>query len=149
MVNDFRSTIKESHFKTLRAKYQIPDNIPLHLPYKSKKFYYVGVEGVGVYEQMLKGGQGFPLSTLQCHLLQYLGLAVTQISLNAWRVFLSVEILYGAMYSFLPRNPLLRLICETPDSNRGWKSCYFFMESDKWMCHPGGNEFMPSTKHGA
>ena len=146
MVNDFRSTIKESHFKTLRAKYQIPDNIPLRLPYKSKKFYYVGVEGVGVYEQMLKAEQGFPLSTLQCHLLQYLGLAVTQISLNAWRVFLSVEILYGAMYSFLPRNPLLRLICETLDSNRGWKSRYFFMESDKWMCHPGGNEFMPVDK---
>ena len=32
MVNDFRSTIKESHFKTLRAKYQIPDNISILLP---------------------------------------------------------------------------------------------------------------------
>ena len=32
-VNDFRFTIKESHFKTLRAKYQIPDNISHHLPY--------------------------------------------------------------------------------------------------------------------
>ena len=27
-VNDFTSTIKESHFKTLREKYQIPTNIP-------------------------------------------------------------------------------------------------------------------------
>ena len=33
-VNDFISTVKESHFKTLREKYQIPDHIPLHLPYK-------------------------------------------------------------------------------------------------------------------
>ena len=49
-VNDFRSTIKEKHFKTLRANYQIPDNIPIHLPYKSEKCYYEGVEGVGVYE---------------------------------------------------------------------------------------------------
>ena len=28
-VNDFISTIKEPHFKTLREKYQIPVNIPL------------------------------------------------------------------------------------------------------------------------
>ena len=48
MVNDFRSTIKESHFKTLRAKYQIPDNIPFHLPYKFEKCYYESVEGVRV-----------------------------------------------------------------------------------------------------
>ena len=31
--NDFTSTIKEYHFKTLREKYQISINIPLRLPY--------------------------------------------------------------------------------------------------------------------
>ena len=82
-VNDFRSTIKEFHFKTLRSKYQILDNIPLCLPYKLEKCYYRGVDGVGVYEQMLKAGLRFPLSSLRRHLLQYLGLAVTQISPNA------------------------------------------------------------------
>ena len=49
-VNDFISTIKEKHFNTLRTNYQIPDNIPIRLPYKSEKCYYEGVEGVGVYE---------------------------------------------------------------------------------------------------
>ena len=49
-VNDFNSTIKEKHFNTLRANYQIPDNIPIRLPYKSEKCYYEGVEGVEVYE---------------------------------------------------------------------------------------------------
>ena len=49
-VNDFNSTIKEKHFNTLRANYHIPDNIPIRLPYKSKKCYYEGVEGVEVYE---------------------------------------------------------------------------------------------------
>ena len=49
-VNAFTSTIKEAHFKTLRANYQIPDYIPIHLPYKSEKCYYEGVDGVGVYE---------------------------------------------------------------------------------------------------
>jgi len=96
-VNDFRSTIKELHFKSLRAKFQIPDNIPLHLPYKLEKFYYEGVDGVEVYEQMLKARLGFPLSSLHCHLLQYLGLVITQISSNAWRVFLGVEVLYGVI----------------------------------------------------
>ena len=42
MVNDFRSTIKEKHFNILRANYQIPNNIPIHLPYKLEKRYYEG-----------------------------------------------------------------------------------------------------------
>ena len=82
-VNDFISTIKEPYFKTLRGKYQIPDNIPLRLPYKSKKCYYDGVDGVRVYEQMLKARLKFPLSSLHRQLLQHLGLSVNQISLNA------------------------------------------------------------------
>ena len=127
------------------------------LPYKSEKCYYKGLEDVGIYEQMLKAGLRFPLST-HCRLLQYLGLFVNQISPNAWRIFLSVEVLSGAMsdrarrltveeffhcyhpaevsqskgmYNFMPRSLLLRLICENPDFNKDWKSCYFFLEGDK------------------
>ena len=47
------------------------------------------------------------------------------------------------MYSFVFRSPLLRLVCETPDSNRNWKSLYFFMEGDEWMCHPSDTDYMP------
>ena len=128
---------------------------------------------MGVYEQMLKAGLRFPLSTFHRCLFQYLGLSANQISPNAWRVFLSVEVLYGAMsdgawrptveeffhyyhlaevtqskgmYNFTPKNSLLRLICENPDSNRDWKSRYFFLEGDEWMCHPSDNEFMPVDK---
>ena len=36
-VNHFVSTIKENHFKTLRENYQISENIPIRLPYKSEK----------------------------------------------------------------------------------------------------------------
>ena len=46
-VNNFTSTIKEVHFKTLRVIYQIPDHIPIRLPYKSEKCYYDGVDDVG------------------------------------------------------------------------------------------------------
>ena len=82
-VNGFKSTIKQKHFDTLREKYQIPVNIPICLPYKSEKCYYKGVDDVGVYEQMLKAGLRFPLKILHCRLLQYLGLAITQVSPNA------------------------------------------------------------------
>ena len=50
------------------------------------------------------------------------------------------------MYSFVPRSPLLRLVCDTFDSNRNWKSRYFFIQGDEWMCHPGDQEYMPVDK---
>ena len=37
MINDFNSSIKQQHFNTLREKYQIPVNIPMHLPFKREK----------------------------------------------------------------------------------------------------------------
>ena len=50
------------------------------------------------------------------------------------------------MHNFTPKNPLLRLICENPNSNKDWKSRYLFLEGDEWMCHPSDNEFMPVDK---
>ena len=47
------------------------------------------------------------------------------------------------MYSFVPRSLLLKVIYETPNSNRDWKSRYFFLEGDDWMCRPGDTEHMP------
>ena len=82
-VNHFVSTIKENHFKTFRENYQILENIPICLPYKSEKCYYDGVGGVGVYEQILKAGLRFPLSSLHRELLKCLGLSVNQVSPNA------------------------------------------------------------------
>ena len=115
-VNYFVSTIKENHFKTLRENYQIPENIPICLPYTSEKCYFDGVEGVGVYEQMLKAGLRFPLSTLHRALLKCLGLSVNQVSPNAWRIFIAMEILYGAMINGA-RSLMVRefLHCYCPD----------------------------------
>ena len=89
---------------------------------------------------MLKAGLRFPLNSLHHELLQYLGLSVSQISPNAWRVFIAMEVLYGAisngarsltvreflhcyrpneidkskgMYSFVPRKSILKVIYET------------------------------------
>ena len=46
LLNHFTSSIKEKHFKKFRARFQILDNISVHLPYKSEKCYYEGLEGV-------------------------------------------------------------------------------------------------------
>ena len=169
-VNDFNSTIKRKHFDTLRERYQIAIDIPIHLPFKFENCYYRDAEDVGVHEQMFKAGLRLPLSVLHCCLLQYLGLAITQIAPNAWRIFLGTEVLYRVqtngerqltveeffhcyrpseivksrgIYSLLPRKPSLRLVYETPDSNRNWKNRYFFIQGDNWMCHPDEWENMP------
>ena len=49
-INDFNSSIKQTHFNTLREKYQIPINILIRLPLKHEKYYYKGVKDVKVYE---------------------------------------------------------------------------------------------------
>ena len=122
---------------------------------------------------MFKAGLRFPLNSLKRELLRHLGLSVSQISPNALRVFVALEVLYGAMsdgarsltvreflhcyrpdeidkskgmYSFVPRKSVLKVIYETPDSNRDWKSRYFFLEGDGWMCHPGETDYMPVDK---
>ena len=118
---------------------------------------------------MLKAGLKFPLNSLHHELLKYLGLSISQLSPNAWRVFIAMEVLYGAMpngarsltvreflhcycpyeidkskgmYSFVPRKSVLKVIYETPDSNRDWKSRYFFLEGDGWMCRLGETDYM-------
>nr|POE50366.1 hypothetical protein CFP56_55177 [Quercus suber] len=170
MVNDFKSTIKIKHFDTLRERYQIPIDIPIHLPFKFEKCYYDGTNDVDVYEKMFKARFRLPLSALHHHLLQYLGLSVTQIAPNAWRIFLGAEVLYVVLtkgrceltmeeffhcyrpseifkfrgiYSFLPRKLSLRLVYETLDSNKNWKNRYFFIQRDNWICHPDERENMP------
>ena len=50
------------------------------------------------------------------------------------------------MYSFLPRKSALRLVCKTLNSNRNWKSRYFFLQGDDKMCHPNDQEYKPMDK---
>ena len=131
------------------------------------------MDDVGVYKQVLKAGLRFPLNSLKRELLKHLGLSVSQISPNALRVFIVMEVLYGAMldgarsltvreflhcyrldeidkskgmYSFVPRKSILKVIYETPYSNHDWKSRYFFLEGDDWMCHSGETDYMPVDK---
>ena len=50
------------------------------------------------------------------------------------------------MYSFAPRKSVLKVIYETLDFNRDWKSRYFFLVDDDWMCRPGETDYMPVDK---
>ena len=122
---------------------------------------------------MFKAGLRFPLNSLHRELLKYLGLSVNQISPNAWRVFIAMKVMNGAMsngarsltvreflhcyrpdeidkskgmYSFVPKKSVLKVIYETLDSNRDWKSRYFFLKGDGWMCHLGETDHMPVDK---
>ena len=124
-------------------------------------------------EQVLKAGLRFPLNSLHRELLKYLGLSVSQISPIAWRVFITMEVLHRAMsngvrsltirgflhcyrpdeidkskgmYSFVLRKSVLKVIYETPNSNRDWKSRYFVLKGDNWLCHLGEMDYMPVDK---
>ena len=50
------------------------------------------------------------------------------------------------MYSFVLKKSVLKVIYENSDFNRVWKSHYFFLEGDGWMCHPRETDQMPINK---
>ena len=94
-VNDFLSTMSDKVFKTLRDRYQIPDDIPICLPGKFEKCYLERTADVGMYDAMFATGLRLPLIALHHQLANFLGLSVSQIAPNAWRIFIGAEILWG------------------------------------------------------
>ena len=46
-----------------------------------------------MYDAMFAAGLRLPLTALHRQLVDYLGLSVSQIALNAWRTFIGAEIL--------------------------------------------------------
>ena len=70
------------HFNTLRDHHKIPDNIPLRLPRKFKKCYLRKMADVEMYDAMFTARLRLPLMELHRQLANYLGLSVSQITLN-------------------------------------------------------------------
>ena len=89
--------LKENTLTPYERDIRFPLTSPSVYLLSLKKCYYRGVDDVGVYEQMFKARFRLPLSALHRRLFQYLGLAVTQIVPNAWRIFLGAEVLYGVL----------------------------------------------------
>lgn len=80
-------------FKKLRDRFQIPENIPIYLPRMFERCYLGKTADVGMYEAMLTVGLRFPLTELHRQLANYIGLFVSQIAPNAWRIFLGVKVI--------------------------------------------------------
>ena len=96
-VNDFLPMMSDKVFKTLRGHYQIPDNIPIRLPRKFKRCYSGKTADVGMYDAMFMAGLRLPLTAFHHQLANFLRLFVSQISPNAWRIFIRAEILWGRL----------------------------------------------------
>ena len=50
-----------------------------------------------MYDAMFAVGLRLPLTALHRQLADFLGLSVSQIAPNAWRIFISAEILWGRL----------------------------------------------------
>ena len=96
-VNDFLPTMSKKIFTNLRAHFQIPDNIPIHLLGKFEKCYTRKTADVGMYDAMFATGLRLPLTALHHQLANFLGLSISQIAPNTWRIFIGAEILWGRL----------------------------------------------------
>ena len=144
-------------FKNLRNHYQILDRILVYLPEKFEKCY------LGKTTTLFTAGLRLPLMTLHRQLANFLRLFVSQVTPNAWRIFIGAKILWGRLsggnhqlsldkffwcyrpqhiissqgiYYFVVRKKELRLVSNMPDSNRNWKGRYFFVQGTDWVCCP-------------
>ena len=150
-------------FKELRTHYQIPNHIPICLPRKNERCYLGRTADVGIYDAMFATGLRLLLTPLHHQPVDFIGLSVSQITPNVWRIFISAEILWGRLsggncqlsldeffYCYRPQHIVssqriyhftawkkdLRLMFDMPDSNRSWKSRYFFIQETDWVCNP-------------
>ena len=95
--NKFLPMISDKVFKELRSHYQIPNHIPIRLPRENKRCYSKRTADDGMYDAMFVAGLRLPLTALHRQLADFLGLSVSQIAPNAWRLFISAEILWGRL----------------------------------------------------
>ena len=80
-------------FKELCTRYQIPDHILIRFLRKNEQCYIGRTTDVGMYDAIFVAGLRLPLTALHCQLADFMGLSVSQIALNAWRIFIGAEIL--------------------------------------------------------
>ena len=150
---DIPSKTDEQRLKNLRAWYQIPDELNLRLPVHGEWCYNPHF-GIGVYEAYFLGGLRLPLNTFARELLVRLGLGVCKFNSNAWRLIVSMQVLWREVfggdcsltmdeflfcykpleihqslgfYQFTDRGTDCRLIKSLASSDRNWMKEYFFV----------------------
>ena len=144
-VNKFLPSMSDKVFSELRVRYQIPEHIPIRLPYENEKCYTGRTADVGMYDAMFATGLRLPLTALHHQLVDYLGFSVSKIAPNTWRTFIGAEVLWGSLsggnrqltldeffycyrphhissskgtYHFAVRDKDLKSVSDMPDSNR-------------------------------
>ncbi|KAL0000260.1 hypothetical protein SO802_019862 [Lithocarpus litseifolius] len=152
IVNDFKPTMTSKVFNSLRDRYQIPDHIPLCLPRKFEKCYSGRVVDVGMYDAMFAAGLRLPLAALHRQLANFLGLFVSQIAPNAWRIFIGTEILWGSLSGGNPsvrplisgnQEAFIHRVTEIPLDER---KCWDLITLDTLHAYYGGPKSMPAAR---
>ena len=91
------SKTNEKRLTSLRSWYKIPNNINPRLAVRDEwccdpRF------GIGVYEAYLLRGLRLPLNAFARELLTRLGLGVCQFNPNAWKLVVSMQILWREVF---------------------------------------------------
>ena len=79
-VNDFYLTMSLKVFNTLHARYQIPNHIPMRLPWKFEKCYSGKTANVDMYDAMFTTRLRLPLTELHRQLANCLVFSISQIA---------------------------------------------------------------------
>ena len=96
-VVDIPSKTDEQRLNNLKEWYQIPDEFNPRLPIRGEWCCNPHF-GIGVYEAYLLGGLRFPLNAFTRELLVRLGLGVCQFNPYAWRLIISMQILWREVF---------------------------------------------------
>ena len=165
------SKTSEQRLSNLRTWYQILDEFNPKLPVRGE-WCCNPCFGIGVYEAYFLGGFRLPLNTFARELLVRLGLGICQFNPNAWRLIISMQILWREVfggdrplivdeflfcykpseinqslgfYQFMARGKGCRLIKSLASSDRNWKTEFIFV-SGFWVGNPvdvGRDPFAP------
>ena len=144
----------------LRSWYQIRDDLNPKLAICGEWCCQPRFE-IGIYEAYLLGGLRLPLNAFARELLTRLGLGVCQLNLNAWRLIVSIQVLWREVfegdcplivdeflycykpskinqslgfYQFTAKGNDCRLIKSLVTFDRNWKTEFFFV-SGFWSGH--------------
>ena len=94
---DIPSKTDEQRLKNLREWYQISDKFNPRLLVRGEWCCNPHF-GIDVYKAYLLGGLRFPLNAFTRELLVTLGLGVCQFNPNAWRLIISMQILWREVF---------------------------------------------------
>ena len=96
-VVSVHSKTNEKKLISFRIWYQIPDDLNPRLTVRGE-WCYKSHFGIGVYEAYLFGGLRLPLNALARELLTRLGFGVCQFNPNAWRLVVSMQVLWREVF---------------------------------------------------